>query len=494
MPTILLYFQVHQPNNLMEFSFFNSGSNTRYLDDTATSKNIKHLAEACYIPANRILLEQIKRHEGRFKVAFGISGIMLESLATHAPEVIDSFREMAKTGCVEFLCMPYYHSLSSIFSSNEFKEELISQRKTLEHFFNCTPTVVMNTGLIYNDRIGAIVEEMGLKGILIEGTEIESPEKMQNRVYKAHGTRNVKIIPRHYRLSDDIALRFHDKGWDQYPLTAAGYVSWLAAMPNSNSVISIGLNYETFGTYTVHHSDILKFLESLPGEGVSNPQIRWRTPGEVVNETEATEELSFHAHISWAGYTKDLTPWLGSRIQFASCRNLYDIENHVKASKIPGLIECWRKLGDADYLHYIKWPPPEATKTNFRKWEKSYDLFITYMNILRDIKRRANMKRRVLSTQEKKKKELKPDAYKTPSEYNLYFFLCNDRVISSPAELVEELETMDDDVFQFHVNKEKNDFTNWLRDVFELHELATSLQRTRSKTGMIRAINRYFSI
>ena len=260
--SICLYFQVHQPNRLRQYRFFDIGKNSHYYDDFTNRTILRRIAQKCYLPMNELLLQQIEEQKGAFKVAFSITGTALEQFDRYCPEVLDSFKKLAATGCVEFLSETYYHSLSSLASESEFKHQVAKHKEAIEKYFGVTPTTFRNTELIYSDSIANMVGDLGFKTILTEGAKHVLGWQSPNYLYKATTKKNQKLLLRNSGLSDDIAFRFSNKGWENWPLTTDKFVSWLKS--GDGEIVNLFMDYETFGEHQAASTGIFDFMKYLP--------------------------------------------------------------------------------------------------------------------------------------------------------------------------------------------------------------------------------------
>ena len=264
MKTVCLYFQVHQPWRLKKYRFFNMGKDHNYLDDLLNRSIMQKVARQCYLPMNALLLKLIKENKGKFRCSFSITGTAVEQFRAFAPEVLDSFKALAETGCVEFLAETYSHSLASLASKEDFREQVKLHTAMLKKEFGVKPTAFRNTELIYSDDIGAMVAEMGFKTMLAEGAKHVLGWKSPNYVYANAIDQKLRLLLRNYKLSDDIAFRFSDRNWDQYPLTVDKYVGWLTSENTPGEVINLFMDYETFGEHQSADTGIFEFMKALP--------------------------------------------------------------------------------------------------------------------------------------------------------------------------------------------------------------------------------------
>ena len=384
MTNMCLYFQVHQPFRLKQnYSIFDIGKNNDYFDDEKNKQVMQKIANKCYLPANKILLDLIKKYDGRFKVSFSITGTALEQFELYAPEVLESFKELAYTGCVEFLSETYHHSLAFLYDEEEFAKQVALHQEKIRDLFKARPIVFRNTELIYNNELAFYVEKMGYKAVLAEGADHVLGWKSPNFVYKPK-TANIRLLLKNYRLSDDIAFRFSNKQWEGYPLTARKYANWMA--PINGDSVNIFIDYETFGEHQWQDTGIFNFLKQLPYECFKR-NIGFHTPSDLVNIVPK-DELDINNSISWADIERDLSAWTGNKMQNAALAELYRIKNQVFATNDKELIKNWRKLTTSDHFYYMctKWFNDGDVHKYFNPYETPYDCFIAFMNVLEDIK------------------------------------------------------------------------------------------------------------
>ncbi len=391
---ICIYFQVHQPYRVKKYRVFDIGNNSSYFNaddqtDLNNRKVFEKVANKCYLPANKIFLELLQKNP-QFKISYSLSGVFMEQAEEFMPEVIESFQKLVATGRVEILDETYYHSLSFLYSREEFESQIKLHRKKVEELFNVSPSVFRNTELIYNDYIGQIVESLGYKGILTEGADKILGWQSPNYLYKAYGTQNLKLLLKNYKLSDDVAFRFSEKTWKEHPLTVDKYVQWLN-IPQGD-VINLFMDYETFGEHQWEDSGIFEFLKHFPGEVLKNPHNAFMTPSEAVEKLNTVSELSVPNYISWADTERDLSAWMSNSIQHDAMQKLFQLEKRVIGSSDPVLIHDWRKLTTSDHFYYMctKWFSDGDVHKYFNPYETPYDAFITFMNVLKDLELRLS--------------------------------------------------------------------------------------------------------
>jgi len=383
MASVCFYFQVHQPYRLRHYTIFDSGND--YFDTHKNAEICRKVAKKCYLPANRLFLDLIRQHGGRFKISYSLTGVLLEQLREYAPKVLESFQELADTGCVEFLCETYHHSLSYLYSPREFVEQVEAHRQLMYDLFGQTPRVFRNTELIYNNSIAQAVERIGgFDAILAEGADHILGYRSPNYVYRPPNCSKLKLLLKNYRLSDDIAFRFSNRGWNEWPLGADKFAQWVNTVNGNGYVVNLFIDYETFGEHQWEDTGIFEFLQHLPAEVLKHPDNDFKTPSEVAAAYEAVDVVDVPYYISWADIERDLSAWLGNAMQHSAIRELYRIESMVKASGDPDILDQWRKLQTSDHLYYMctKWFADGDVHKYFNPYDSPYDSYINYMNIL----------------------------------------------------------------------------------------------------------------
>lgn len=392
MKSICFYFQVHQPFRLKRYRFFDIGSETSYFDDSANRSIMNKVASKCYLPMNNLLLKLIRKHEGRFKVAFSISGTALEQFELYAPKVISSFRELAATGCVEFLGETYYHSMASLVGNGDFEAQVEKHRQKIFELFGYTPTSFRNSELIYSDLIGARVGKMGFKSVMVEGADQVLDRRSPNVLYVNPFTPSLRLLLRNYRFSDDIAFRFSNQGWAEWPLTVEKYTKWLQETSITDQVINLFMDYETFGEHQWSSTGIFDFMEMLPETLLKTGEFKFETPSEVVDSYIPVDALQVQTNISWADEERDLSAWLGNGMQDNAFEKIYSISEKVNQLKDEELRHTWGKLQSTDHFYYmcIKWLSDGDVHKYFNHYSSPYEAFITFMNVLSDFEIRVN--------------------------------------------------------------------------------------------------------
>ena len=384
--SICLYFQVHQPSRLRLYRFFDIGKDSHYYDDFANRTILRRVAQKCYLPMNALLLEMIGRHKGEFKVAFSISGSVLEQFDRYAPEVIESFRKLADTGCVEFLSETYYHSLASLASSDEFKHQVMKHKEAIENYFGVTPKAFRNTELIYSDAIGEMVYDMGFKTMLTEGAKHVLGWKSPNYIYSGAMAPKLKLLLKNSSLSDDIAFRFSDKNWPDWPLTGEKYLSWIKSAAQNDEIVNLFMDYETFGEHQKAQSGIFDFMRYLPDVVLKDGEFEFVTPSQAAKKHESVGVLDVPDPISWADEERDVTAWLGNELQNDAFGKLYDLGEKLSIVNDEALWSDYGHLQESDHFYYMctKFFSDGAVHKYFNPYDTPYEAFINYMNVLSD--------------------------------------------------------------------------------------------------------------
>ena len=379
MKTICLYFQIHQPFRLRRYRFFDIGNDHYYYDDFQNGEIFKKVAEMCYIPANRTLLEMIKKSDGQFKVAFSISGIALEQMEIYSPELIDSFMTLIKTDCVELLTETYAHSLASLGNQDEFSAQVRMHTEKIKSLFGLKHSVFRNTELIYSDDISETVYNMGFRGMLTEGAKHVLGWKSPNFMYSSATHKDLKLLLKNDRFSEDLSMRFADYSWKEYPLTADKYMSWIASTAAAENVINIFLNYEVLGSLHSSSTGIFDFFKALP-QFAAQHSISFSLPSELFATRKAVDKIIVPYPMSWVDEEKDCSSWLGNVLQQEAFRKINAISERVRLCNDRRILQDWLYLQSSDHFYYMN------TKhyNLFSPYDNPYDAFNNYMNVLSD--------------------------------------------------------------------------------------------------------------
>jgi alpha-amylase len=419
MASVCFYFQVHQPYRLKRYSVFDD--HPFYFDTDKNAAICQKVADKCYRPMNRLLLEMIEANKGNFRCAFSVSGVALDQFAEYAPDVLDLFKRLAETGCVEFLGETYYHSLSFLYSRREFEEQVVKHTRAIERHFGQTPTVFRNTELIYSNEVGhavsKLVDEKGqprFRGMCCEGWDAYLGYRKPSYVYTPPGRpagRDGKpfgLLLKNYRLSDDVAFRFGNRGWAEWPLTTEKFARWVHEINGDGFLVNLFMDYETFGEHQWADTGIFDFVRALPAAvfDVAPGQNHFITPSMALDQFQPVGEYDVHSYLSWADTERDLSAWLGNAMQANALHEVFKAEADIRrALKLadrlePGqpelarqaryLHEDWRKLTTSDHFYYMctkYWADGDVHKY-FSPYDSPYDGYINFMNVLDNVRAR----------------------------------------------------------------------------------------------------------
>jgi alpha-amylase len=390
--SVVLYFQVHQPWRVRPFSPFELGSRRSPFDDRANARIVRRVAERCYRPANDVLLRLAERHGGRFRCAFSVSGTALDQMERWARPALRSFRDLAATGCVEFLAETSHHSLAFLGDEAEFERQVRDHADRIEGTFGARPTAFRNTELVVDNRVARAAERMGYRVLLAEGAARVLRGRSPRRVYRATGCRRIRYLLRSHDLSDDVAFRFSARGWAEHPVTPEKYARWIHRTADED-VVGLFLDYETFGEHQRAESGIFEFLERMPAEILRDERFRFRTPTEAAAAHEPAGSLDLRRPLSWADTERDLSAWLGNPMQDAAHAALYALLPRVRrAARIdPDLYRDWRRLSSSDHVYYMctKWLADGDVHAYFSPWRSPHDAHVAFVNVLEDLRHRA---------------------------------------------------------------------------------------------------------
>jgi alpha-amylase len=385
MSSVCFYFEVHQPYRLKPYGVFSIGRDHEYFDEAKNAEIMRKVARKCYLPANRAILDLVRRFDGAFRVSYSITGVAIEQMKRYAPEVLESFRDLANTGAVEFLGETYYHSLSAVFDATEFREQVRQHSDLMMSEFGQRPRVFRNTELIYDDGIGRMVQDLGFHGVVAEGADDVLGWRSPNFVYRSAA--GIPLLLKNYRLSDDIAFRFSNRGWADFPLTADKFASWVHRISGAGDTVNLFMDYETFGEHQWEDTGIFEFLRHLPEAVCRHGDWAFNTPSEVIGRYPCIATLPFHRTVSWADMERDLTAWRGNTMQERAFRQIYALSDEVRSRNNPELLDVWRKLQTSDHFYYMctKWFADGDVHAYFSPYESPYEAFIAFMNVQRDL-------------------------------------------------------------------------------------------------------------
>ena len=388
MKTICLYFEIHQIIHLKRYRCFDIGLDHYYYDDYENERSITDIAERSYIPALSTLIDMAKSNDGAFKVALSLSGVGLEQLEIYAPKVIELLHKLNETGCCEFLCEPYSHGLSSLANEECFRDDVERMRKKVKQMFGQDPKVFRNSSLIYSNEIGAMVADMGFKGMLTEGAKHVLGWKSPHYLYHCAHNPNLKLLLRDYKLSDDISLRFSNPDWSEYPLFADKYIGWIADLPEEEQVINIFMELSSLGIFQPLSSNILEFLKALPacakGKGII-----FSTPTEIVTKLKSVDQVDVPYPLSWVDEERDISCWLGNVMQREAFNKLYSVAERVHLCTDRRIKQDWDYMQASNNFRFMTTKNTGVT-LNRGIYDSPFDAFTNYMNILGDFISRVN--------------------------------------------------------------------------------------------------------
>jgi alpha-amylase len=394
MTSICFYFQVHQPYRVKRYKVFDIGHDDEYFNDSSETdlNNIKVLnkvAEKCYLPANAVFLQLLKDIP-EFKISFSFSGVFLEQISLYAPHVLKSFQELIKTGKVEVLSETYYHSLSYFYSLDEFERQVEQHKKLVKKLFNVTPSVFRNTELSYTNSLAQWAESKKYKGIIAEGWDSFLGWRSPNFLYQPHGTQKIKLLLKNYKLSDDMAFRFSEKSWKEWPLSSEKFAHWINQTNGEGDVVNLFMDYETFGEHQWSDTGIFEFIKQMPHEVLKHPDNTFVTPSESIEKYPSRDVVDVPYVVTWADTERDLSAWVGNAIQASALHFIYSLEKQVLDTNNKKMLDDWRKLQTSDHFYYMctKWFSDGDVHKYFNPYETPYDAFISYMNAAKDLEGR----------------------------------------------------------------------------------------------------------
>lgn len=388
MKNICLHFSVHQPFQLRSYRFFDIGQDHYYYDDFLNRSNALTIAKRCYIPMNNLLLSLIQANKKAFKVSFSISGTAWEQFAMYTPEVIESFKKLAATKCVEFVAEPSSHSLACVANMDEFVLQVNENVEKIKETFGQQPKVFNNTGLIYSDELGKQLYDLGFQAVMADGADQVLGWKSSNYVYCDDAQPRMKVLLRNYKLTDDVALRFSNQGWSEWPLTAEKYLGWILTSLEKEDVVNLFFQYETFGETKRAETGIFDFFSAFVSMVINQKGIAFATPSEVIKNFQPISVLSVPQYSSCADEERDLSAWLGNNLQKQAFDALYSLQRLVRAVNNPQITSDWNRLQSCENLRYMS---TKFFNTQGKTpYQTPYEAFINFMNVLSDFTERLN--------------------------------------------------------------------------------------------------------
>ncbi len=397
MRAINLYMHVHQPFRIRHYTIFDAGNDHNYFDsniDQPTSNEaiIHKVAEKSYLPTNQKLLELLQRYPD-FSLSLSITGTLLEQLEHYAPHVLQSFQALCGTGRVEIVGETFHHSLAFFYSRAEFEDQVTMHRDKIKALFGQTPQVFRNTELSYNNDLAYWAEQAGYRGILAEGWDPILGWRSPNFVYQPSYTQSIRLLMKNYKLSDDVAFRFGDQNWSQWPLTADKFCRWLNDTPDAD-IFNLFMDYETFGEHQWGESGIFDFLDHLPAQWLSHSDHTFTTVSQAIDRFPARDFVDTPQTTTWADTERDLSAWLGNAMQGQAISALYELEDKIKGTGELALIEDWRRLQTSDHFYYMctKWFNDGDIHAYFSPYDSPYEAFTNFMNAWHDLRFRLSQK------------------------------------------------------------------------------------------------------
>jgi len=394
---IVLYLHAHQPLRVRKYSVFDTAINHDYFNDSVNNSGqnneqiFKKVADKSYRPMNA-LLEKLLTSHPEFKLSLSITGVFIEQAEQWAPDVLESFKRLVATGRVEVVAETYYHSLAFFYSLNEFERQVEAHRTKIREVFGVETQVFRNTELSYNDSMAKWADKYGFKGILAEGWDPILEWRSPNFVYRPAGTEKIALLLKNYRLSDDVAFRFGDKSWPDWPLSADTYNEWVNTSATDKSIVNLFMDYETFGEHQWEDTGIFSFYESFISKWLENPDNTCYTVSGAIDAFEPVGEISMPKTVTWADTERDLTAWLGNSMQQEALRYIYSLEEDIMRTNDQRLIDDWSKLQTSDHVYYMctKWSNDGDVHAYFSPYESPYDAFLYYINVVRDLRWRLH--------------------------------------------------------------------------------------------------------
>lgn len=394
---IVLYLHVHQPYRVKAYSVFDTASNHNYFNeqsyetDRNNEKVFRKVAEKSYRPMNALLLDMLNKHP-EFKLSLSITGTFIDQAEKWGQDVLDSFKAMVDTGRVEIVAETYYHSLAFFYSRSEFEKQVEIHRDKIKQVFGAETKVFRNTELAYNDNLAHWADEYGFKGILAEGWDHILEWRSPNTVYRPYGSNDIKLLMKNYKLSDDLAFRFSDRAWAEWPLTVDKYHAWAEEALKDMPILNLFMDYETFGEHQWADTGIFDFMSGFINRWLSSDNNTFYTVSDAISNIEPVAEISMPYTVTWADTERDLTAWLGNSMQQEAMHYLYRLEEDVMRSGDINLISDWRLLQTSDHVYYMctKWFNDGDVHAYFSPYDSPYDAFLYYMNVIRDIRWRLH--------------------------------------------------------------------------------------------------------
>ena len=395
--SVVLYMHVHQPKRIRPYTVFETANDHNYFDNPTwdhgshNRRLFRKVAEKSYLPTNAMLLDLLNQHP-EFRFSLSITGTLIEQAEMWGEDVLESFKRLTDTGRVEIVAETYYHSLAFFYSKSEFEAQVVAHKQKIQELFGQTPQVFRNTELAYNNDLAYWADQAGYKGILSEGWEPVLGWRSPNFVYRPSYTNNIRLLLKNYKLSDDVAFRFSNQGWEQWPLTADKYTHWLNAATEDQPIVNLFMDYETFGEHQWEDTGVFEFFRHLPAKWLEREGNDFATVSEAIVQNDPVDFIDTPQTITWADTERDLTAWLGNSMQQEALKHLYDLEERILKTGDDGLIADWRNLQTSDHVYYMctKLFTDGDVHAYFSPYDSPYDAFLYFMNVLRDVRWRLS--------------------------------------------------------------------------------------------------------
>ncbi|MDH5656992.1 MAG: glycoside hydrolase family 57 protein [Spirochaetia bacterium] len=388
MVSVCFYFEVHQPYRVKPYHFLEIGKNPFYFEDEGNYKIARKVGDKCYLPTTELLLRLIKRYGKDFKVTFSITGTAIEQFRRWYPEVLDNFKKLADTESVEFLAETYYHSLSSLYHEDEFKDQVKMHIDLMRSEFGRSPIAFRNTELIFTSHIAWLVQEMGFSTMLLEGADRVLGWRSPNFVYRAKHSPSIKCLLKNYRLSDDIAFRFSNRSWKDWPLSTEKFAKWVHNVAGNGTNINLFMDFETFGEHQWEDTGIFGFMEDLPHKILQHPDYTFDTVSQTASKHPVMGDIESDSPVSWADEERDLSAWRGNTMQHEALSALYELTDEIREMNNPDLLEAFRKLQTSDHFYYMstKFFNDGDVHKYFSPYSSPHDAYVYFMNLLHDFR------------------------------------------------------------------------------------------------------------
>ncbi len=395
--SIVLYLHVHQPKRIRPYSVFETANDHNYFENphwdhgTHNKRIFRKVAEKSYLPTNALLLELLQTYP-EFRFSLSITGTLIEQAEAWGQDVLESFQRLTETGRVEIVAETYHHSLAFFYSRSEFEKQVTLHKQKIESLFYQTPQVFRNTELAYNNDLAQWADTAGYKGILAEGWDKLLEWRSPNFVYKPINTKAISLLMKNYKLSDDVAFRFSNKSWEQWPLTADKYSHWLNAATEDQPIVNLFMDYETFGEHQWEDTGVFEFFRELPAKWLARQGNGFATVSDAIEQYQPVDTIDCPTTVTWADTERDLTAWLGNSMQQEALKYLYELEERILQTGDDGLIDDWRNLQTSDHSYYMctKWFSDGDVHAYFSPYDSPYDAFLYFMNVLRDVRWRLS--------------------------------------------------------------------------------------------------------